>query len=129
MAAPGPHSCWQRYALALIAAAGLTLAAVPSPADSPKPTATPLWDAYPLNDGSTTAEPPATAPPPDAAPLPAPAPRPELRADSGSASTPLQIVFFGCLGVVLLAIARAVVVRVVRRRRASRSDVQRMGAT
>ena len=129
MAAPGPHSCWQRYALALIAAACLTLAAAPSPADGPSPSASPLWDAYPLDDGSTTVTHPATTPAPEATPLPAASPRTELRADSGRASTPLQIVFFACLGVVLLAIARTVVVRFVRRRRASRSDVQRMGAT
>jgi hypothetical protein len=110
MTAPGPHSCWQRYALALVAATGLTLAATAAAAaEGSKPTAGPLWEAYPLDNGSTAATQPATSREPGAAP------RPELHAESGNASAELQIAFLGCLAVALLAIARTAVVR--RRRR------------
>jgi hypothetical protein len=109
MTAPGPQSCWQPYALALIAATCLAFAAAASAADSSKPTGSPLWEAYPLDNGSTAATPSAITPEPEAAPLP------QLHAESGSASTPLQIAFFGCLGVALLALARAALARLARR--------------
>jgi hypothetical protein len=120
MAAPGPHSCWQRYALALVAAMCLTGAAAgAAAADSSKPTASPLWKAYPLDDGPTAAAASTTTPEREAAPLP------QLRADSARASMPVQIVFFAGLGGVLLLAVRAVVVCMARRRRA---DLKRMGA-
>ena len=110
MTALGPHSCWQRYALALLAATSLTLAAAAaSAAETSKPTASPLWDAYPLDNGSTATTPSSTSGDPQ------PAPRPEVDGDSGSGSIELQIAFLGCLGVALLAIAGTAVVRTRRR--------------
>jgi hypothetical protein len=110
-----PHSSWQRYALPLIAGM-LICAGAASAADRSQPSAKPLWNAYPL-DTSSGKPAQASRPAPTIA-QPQAAPRPQLHTGAGATRMALQIAFFGCLGVVLLMVARTTMLRVARRRRA-----------
>ena len=112
------NSCWRGRTAPLIAAICLAggVAAGSADAASTPPSAKPLWDVYPLGDGSQAAKPRPPAAP--ASPERGPSDQVEqLRPAAQSASLGVLILFYGCIGGAVVALAGLGWRRMAQRRR------------